>query len=56
MIEKCLDFTQEMEETQYSADLAVTGLWKGTNRQRLYNELRWESLYSRRWYRHLCNF
>ena len=38
------------------AALAVTGAWKGTNRQRLCEELGWESLYQRRWYRRLCHF
>ena len=49
-------FTQALEQTQYSAALAVTGAWRGTSRQRLYNELGWESLYDRRWYRRLCHF
>ena len=35
----CLSFTQRLEQTQYSATLAVTGTWKGTNRQRFYEEL-----------------
>ena len=41
-------FTQRLEQTQYSAALAVTGAWRGTNRQRLYEELGWERLYHRR--------
>ena len=51
-----LNFTQRIEQTQYSAALAVAGAWRGTNRQKLYNELGWESLYNRRWYRRLCHF
>ena len=51
-----LSFTQRLEQTQYYAALAVTGAWRGTNRQRLYEELGWESLYHRRWYRRLCHF
>ena len=51
-----LGFTQKLEQTQYAAALAVSGAWRGTNRQRLYNELGWETLYSRRWYRRLCHF
>ena len=43
-------FTQRLEHIQYSAALAVTGAWRGTNRQRLYEELGWENLYQRRWY------
>ena len=34
-----LTFTQKLEKTQYLAALAVTGTWRGTNRQRLFNEL-----------------
>ena len=52
-----LSFTQKKrEQTQYSAALVVTGAWRGTNRQRHYEELGWESLYHRRWYRRLCRF
>ncbi len=49
-------FTQRLEHIQYSAALAVTGAWRGTSRQRLYEELGWENLYQRRWYRRLCHF
>ena len=51
-----LDFTKRLEQTQYSAALAVTGAWMGTSRQRLFDELGWETLYHRRWYRRLCHF
>ncbi len=51
-----LDFTKRLEQTQYSAALAVTGAWMGTSRHRLLDELGWESLYHRRWYRRLCHF
>ena len=55
--EICLSFTQRFEQTQYSAALAVTGAWGGgTNRLRLYEELGWENLYHKRWYRRLCQF
>ena len=47
-----LDLTKRLEQTQYSAALAVTGAWRGTSRQRLFNELGWENLYDRR----LCHF
>ena len=50
-----LDVTKKLEQTQYSAALAVTGTWRGTSRQRLYDELDWEDLYSRRRYRRLCH-
>ena len=33
----------------------MTVAWRGTSRQRLYNELGWESLYDRRWYQCLCD-
>ena len=38
-----LDLPTKIEQTQYSAALAVTGAWRGTNRQRLYEELGWET-------------
>ena len=34
----------------------MTGAWRGANRQRPYEELDWESLYQKRWYRRLCHF
>ena len=51
-----LDFTKKLESTQYSAALAMTGAWRGTNTDRLYEELGREILYYRRWYRRLCHF
>ena len=54
--EMCLSFTQRLEQTQYSAALAVTGAWRGTNRQRLYEEVGWENLYHRICYRRMCHF
>ena len=50
-----LDTTKRLERTQYSAALAVTGAWRGTSRQRLFEELGWESLYQRRWYKRMCH-
>ena len=46
--------TKSIEQAQYTAALAVTGAWKGTSRQKIYEELGWESMYDRRWY--LCHF
>lgn len=40
---------EKLESIQWSAALAVTGVWKGTSREKLYNELGWESLNLRRW-------
>ena len=51
-----LSVSKRLEQTQYHAALAVTGAWRGTNRQKLYDELGWEDLYYRRWYRRLCHF
>ena len=50
------DMTKRLERIQYSAALAVTGAWRGTNIDRLYEELGWKSLYYRKWYRGLCHF
>ena len=51
-----LDFTKKLEAAQYAAALAVSGAWRGTNRDKLYEELGWEYLYHRRWYRRLIHF
>ena len=47
---------EKLESVQYSAALAVTGTWRGTSRDKLYAELGWESLSSRRWSRRLTFF
>ena len=47
---------EKLESIQYSAALAVTGAWKGTSRVKLYDELGWESLNLRLWYRRLVLF
>ena len=47
---------EKLESVQYSAALAVTGTWRGTSREKLYTELGWESLSSRRWSRRLTLF
>ena len=44
---------QKLESVQYSAAIAVTGTWRGTSQERLYNELGSESFSSRRWSRRL---
>ena len=46
--ELSLDFTQKLEATQYSAALAMSGAWRGTNKCKLYKGLGWENLYHRR--------
>ena len=45
-----------VECVQYKAALIVTGCWQGTSRERLYEELGWESLSHRRWLRRLTVF
>ena len=46
----------KLESTQYAAALAVSGACRGTNTDKLFEELGWESLSHRRWYRRLCLF
>ena len=43
------DIMNLIEQVQYKAALVVSGCWQGTNRQKLYDELGWESLSERRW-------
>ena len=45
-----------IEQVQYKASLIVSGCWQGTNRDKLYEELGWESLSRRRWHRRLTTF
>ena len=45
-----------LERIQYNAALAITGSWKGTNLNKIYDELGWESLTDRRWSRRLFHF
>ena len=47
---------EKLESVQYSAARAVSGTWNGTSREKLYAELGWESVSSRRWRRHLILF
>ena len=47
---------EKLASVQYAAALAVTGTWRGTSRERLYNELGWEPLCLRRWSRRLILF
>ena len=54
--ELSLDFTKKLEATQYSAPLAASGAWRGNSKCKLFEELEWENLYSRRWYRRLTHF
>ena len=47
---------EKLESLQAQAGLAVTGAWKGTNRDKLNDELGWEPLHLRRWSRRLTVF
>ena len=40
---------EEIEKIQYKSALSITGCWRGSNRQKLYEELGWETLSDRRW-------
>ena len=46
----------ELESTQYAAALAVSGAWRRTSTDKLFEEHGWESLAHRRRYRRLCLF
>ena len=49
-------FHQKLESLQYNSCLAITGAIHGSSREKLYQELGFESLQQRRWYRKLCSF
>ena len=46
----------QIERVQYQAALAITGTWQGTNTDKIYEELGWESLSNRRWFHRLVHF
>ena len=47
---------EKLESVQAQAALAVTGAWKGSNLDKLNEELGWEPLHLRRWSRQLTVF
>ena len=49
-------FKSKIENIQYKACIAITSAIQGTSRERLYQELGFESLNNRRWYRKLIFF
>ena len=49
-----VDLMKLIEQVQYKASLVVSGCWQGTSRERLYEDLGWESLSERRWARRLA--
>ena len=51
-----MSLSRKLESIQHEAALAVIRAWKGTNTDKLPEELGWETLGNRRWYRRLCLF
>ena len=49
-------FHQKLESLQYNACLAITGAIRGSSREKIYQELGFEFLQQRRWYRKLFSF
>ena len=47
---------EKIEHIQYHAARVITGTWKGTSMNKLYDELGWESMSDRRWSRRLIHF
>ena len=45
-----------LERIQYHCALAITGAWQGTNLDKIYDQLGWESLTDRRYCRRLFHF
>ena len=50
------DLMDLVEQVQYKAALIVSWCWQGTSRVKLYDELGWESMSDRRWFRRLTTF
>ena len=51
-----LNLCNKIETCQYNAALAIPGAIRGSSKERLYQELGFEYLSSRRWLRKLCTF
>ena len=49
-------FHQKLESLQYNPCLTITGAIRGSSRAKIHQELDFESLQQRRWYRKLCSF
>ena len=49
-------FSNKLEAVEYNAALAITGAIRGTSKAKMNQELRLESLKSRRWFRRPCYF
>ena len=49
-------FHERPESIQYNAAIAITGSTRGIPREKLYQNLGFEPLQQRRWYRKLCLF
>ena len=49
-------FHQKLESLQYNTCLSITGAIRSWSREKIYQELGFESLQQSRWYRKLCNF
>ena len=47
------DLMGKAERIQYQAALAVTGVWQGSSRSKVYEDLGWESLSEHRWCRRI---
>ena len=51
-----ISFYQRLESIQYNAAFEITGAIRGTSKEKLYQELDFECLQSRRWFRKLSLF
>ena len=49
-------FHEKLEIFQYNASLTITGAIRGTSKEKLYQELGFESLQHKRWFHKLCTF
>ena len=47
---------EKLKNFQYNASLAITVAIRGTSKEKLYQELGFESIQHRRWFRKLCTF
>ena len=49
-------FSNQIQSVQYNAALAITGAIRGTSKEKLYQEIGFETMKESRWFQRLCSF
>ena len=49
-------FSNRIQSVKYNAALAIAGTIRGTSKEKLYQEIGFEAMKERRWFRRFCSF